>query len=80
MRRQPARASFLRASASSPLSVRLNLTLLALCHLARPQPPERMEGLLAGCCSSTVVSKPRVLVRSRKGMRVLLISPVVRAV
>ena len=34
MRRQPARASFLRVSASSPLSVRLNLTSLALCHLA----------------------------------------------
>ena len=34
MRRQPVRASFLRVSASSPLSVRLNLTSLALCHLA----------------------------------------------
>ena len=79
-RRQPTRAAALRVAATSPLWPSLDLTTLACCHAASSADALRGKGLLMACCSSTVVSKPRVLVRSRRGWRVSMISPVLRAV
>ena len=79
-RRQPARAAALRAAAISPLWPSLDLTTLAWCHPASAADVLRGPGLLTACCCSTVVSKPRVLVRNRRGWRMSLTSPLVRAV